>query len=195
MEEGSGQSVTRLLVEWKGGNQQALADLTPLIYKELRKLAGSYMNRERAGHTLQATALIHEAYLRLADQNQPAWQNRSHFFGVAARVMRQILTDYARTHQAAKRGSGGPNLELDEAAEISQGRARELIALDDALTGLAAFDERKARIIEMRFFGGLTEEEIAQALVTSDRTVRRESRLAEAWLRRFMAGEDAGPAA
>jgi RNA polymerase sigma-70 factor, ECF subfamily len=194
MEDVTDQSVTRLLVEWRGGNQQALSELTPLVYKELRKLAGSYMNRERAEHTLQATALIHEAYLRLADQNQPAWQNRSHFFGVAARVMRQILTDYARTHQAAKRGSDGPKLDLDQAAEFSQGRAAELIGLDDALNGLAAFDERKARIIEMRFFGGLSEAEVGQTLDISDRTVRRESRLAEAWLRRYMAGEDTGPA-
>jgi RNA polymerase sigma factor (TIGR02999 family) len=178
--------ITRLLADWRNGDQAALEQLTPLVYQELHKLARSYLRGERPGHTLQPTALIHEAYLRLVDQNITEWQSRTHFFGVAARLMRQILVEYARSYRAGKRGCGAPKLALDEALNYSQETAAELVMLDDALITLAAFDQRKARVIELRYFGGLTVEETAEVLGLSIPTVVRDQRMAQAWLHREM---------
>lgn len=172
--------VTLLLAEWTKGNQNALNDLTPLVYRELRQLAASYLRRERQGHTLQPTALVHEAYLRLVDQSNPSWQNRSHFYGVAARLMRQILVDHARRKQAGKRG--GLKVSLYEAVSFQKERSRELVALDAGLNALEKIDPRKCKAIELRYFGGLSMEEIAQTLNVSAITVRRDLRMAEAWL-------------
>ena len=172
--------VTRLLAEWAKGNQQALDDLTPLVYKELRQLAAGYLRKERQDHTLQPTALVHEAYLRLVDQKNPDWQSRSHFFGVAARLMRQILVDHARHHQAGKRA--GVKVSLDGGAGSRKERSRDLIALDSGMNALEKLDARKCKAIELRYFGGLSMEEIAQALDVSPVTVRRDLRMAEAWL-------------
>lgn len=185
------QNLTRLLVEWQQGNRGALDALTPVVYQELRRLAGSYLRRERPDHTLQPTALINEAYLRLVDQNTPQFRSRSHFFGVASQLMRQILVDHARAHRAAKRGGDGKKISLDDAPVFTVGRSEELLALDEALSRLAAFDQRKARVIEMRFFGGLSIEQVAQALDISVATVGRELRMAQAWLFRAMNGEPA----
>lgn len=176
--------ITRLLADWSKGDQAALDQLTPLVYQELHKLAHAYLNRERSGHTLQPTALIHEAYLRLIDQNIEKWQSRTHFYGVAAHLMRQILVEHARSRSAGKRGGGIVNLALDEALDYSQDQAAELIALDDALTSLAAFDARKCRVIELRYFGGLSVEETAEVLNISVPTVVRDQRMAQAWLHR-----------
>ncbi len=173
--------VTQLLVALNNGDKEALDKLLPLVYSELRRLADHYLRRERSDHTLQATALVHEAYLRLVDQNV-SWQNRAHFFGVAAEMMRRILVDHARSHQAAKRGSGGVKLSLDEAINLSDERAADLIALDEALTALAAFDPQKSRIVELRFFGGLSIEETARVLGIGSATVIRQWRTAKAWL-------------
>jgi RNA polymerase sigma-70 factor, ECF subfamily len=176
--------VTLLLAEWAKGNQNALNDLTPLVYRELRQLAASYLRKERQGHTLQPTALVHEAYLRLVDQTNPSWQNRSHFYGVAARLMRQILVDHARRRQAGKRG--GLKVSLDEALSFQQGRSRDIVALDSGLNALEKLDPRKCKAVELRYFGGLSMEEIAQTLDVSARTVQRDLRMAEAWLRQEM---------
>lgn len=177
--------VTQLLHDWSRGDCAALDELMPLVYQELRKLAGSYLRSERPDHTLQPTALIHEAYLRMVGQDMPQWQSRAHFFGVAARLMRQILVEHARTRHAAKRGGDRQKISLDDAPQVfAQADAAELLALDDALTKLAAFDERRSRILEMRSFGGMSVEETAQALGVSDTTVKREMRLAQAWIRR-----------
>jgi RNA polymerase sigma factor (TIGR02999 family) len=181
----SGQ-VTELLRQWRGGDDAALAQLTPLVYGEMRRLAGRYLGAERTGHTLQATALVHEAFLELVDQKQVDWQGRAHFLRVAAQIMRHILIDYARRHRAAKRGSGDPPVTLDESAVFSPDRAAGLVALDDALQGLEAIDPRKSKVVELRYFGGLTVEETAEALGVSAGTVRRDSALAEAWLHREM---------
>lgn len=178
--------VTQLLRRWSQGDQTALEQLMPIVLRELRKLASSYLQHERPNHTLQPTALINEAYLRLVAQNLPEWQNRSHFFGIAAQLMRQILVDHARTHAAAKRGHEAPKLSLEEASEFSLEQAGELIALDDALTALAQLDERKARVVELRYFGGLTVSEIAEVLGLSTATVTRDMRLAQAWLLRAL---------
>ncbi len=156
----------------------------PIVYQELHRLAQSYLRRERADHSLQPTALINEAYLRLVKQDSPEWQSRSHFFGVAARLMRQILVEHARTHVAAKRGGGEVELSLEEAWVYSDEKAEELVALDDALIALASFDERKVRIIELRYFGGMSLEETAAALNLSTATINNETRLARAWLHR-----------
>ena len=180
------KEVTQLLLDWKQGNHTALDQLTPLVYQELRRLAQSYLRRERSDHTLQATALIHEAYVRLVDQGQPAWESRIHFFGIAAQLMRQILVDHARSNRAAKRGGGAPKLSLNEALVFSHEKSRTLVDLDDALRELAGFDERKSRIVELRYFGGLSIEEIGEAMGISVATVGRELRLASAWLRRAM---------
>ncbi len=180
----SPHDVTQLLLEWRNGEQQALEKLTPLVYGELRRLAARYLLRERAAHTLQATALVNEAYLQLVNQPQVDWQNRAHFFGIAARLMRQILVDHARAHRAAKRGQGAVALPLDEAKGVSGKSAPDVIALDDALQDLAKFDERKSRIIELRYFGGLSLEEITEVTGLSVATIRREMRMAEAWLGR-----------
>lgn len=186
MSSSQAQEITKLLHDWSQGDQDALAQLIPVVYRELRKLASSYLRAERAEHTLQPTALIHEAYLRLVAQEFPEWKNRAHFYGVAAQLMRQILVEHARARVALKRGGAGEKVSLDEIISLPQQRAAELVALDDALSSLASFDERKARVIELRFFGGLTEEETGQALNISVATVRRDLRLAEAWLRREM---------
>jgi len=176
--------VTLLLAEWAKGNQQALDDLTPLVYRELRQLAASYLRKERQSHTLQPTALVHEAYVRLVDQSNPTWQSRSHFFGVAAHLMRQILVDHARRKQAGKRD--GIKVPLDEAVGFQPERSRELIALDTGLSALEKIDPRKCKAIELRYFGGLSMDEIAQALGVSTITVRRDLRMAEAWLHQEM---------
>jgi RNA polymerase sigma factor (TIGR02999 family) len=176
--------VTLLLAEWAKGNQKALDDLTPLVYRELRRLAASYLRKERQGHTLQPTALVHEAYVRLVDQTNPTWQSRSHFFGVAARLMRQILVDHARRKQAGKRA--GIKVPFDEAVSFRRGRSRDLVALDSAMTELEKIDPRKCKAVELRYFGGLSMEEIAHTLEVSEITVRRDLRMAEAWLRQEM---------
>jgi RNA polymerase sigma factor (TIGR02999 family) len=184
MSSSQAQEITKLLHDWSQGDQGALDQLIPVVYCELRKLASGYLRTERPEHTLQPTALIHEAYLRLVAQQFPEWKNRAHFYGVAAQLMRQILVEHARTRVALKRGGAGEKVQLDEIIGLPQQRAAELVALDDALFSLASFDERKARVIELRFFGGLTEAETAQVLDISVATVRRDLRLAEAWLRR-----------
>lgn len=183
------QEVTQLLVDWGNGNQAALDRLMPVVYTELRQLAHWYMRRERPDHTMQTTALIHEAYLRLVDQNQVRWQHQAHFFGIAARLMRQILIEHARSHTRAKRGGGVGTISLDEAAIVSQARATELLALDDALERLATIDPRKSQVVELRFFGGLSVEEAAQVLNIAPNTVLRDWRMAKAWLRREISHE------
>jgi RNA polymerase sigma-70 factor (ECF subfamily) len=176
--------VTRLLLEWGRGDKAALDELMPLVYQELRRLAGAYLRNEKTGHTLQPTALIHEAYLRLVDQNTPEWESRAHFYAVAARLMRQILVDHARTRIAAKRGGVAQKVSLDDAPAIAvRDEAAELLALDEALKKLAAFDERKCRVIELRSFAGMSVEETARALGVSEPTVKRETKLAQSWLR------------
>ncbi len=176
--------ITQLLLQWRNGNQAALEQLTPLVYAELRRLAARYLRRERQGHSLQATALVHEAYLHLIGQQNIDWQNRAHFIGVAARLMRQILVDHARAHATAKRGKGAENLPLDEAQAAAQITTPDVLALDEALHALAKFDERKSRMIELRYFGGLEMEEIAEVTSLSIATIRRDLRMAEAWLGR-----------
>ena len=176
--------VTQLLIQWANGNEEALDDLTPLVYKELRRLAASQLRKERQSHTLQPTALVHEAYLRLVDQKSPNWQNRSHFFGVAARLMRQILVDHARSRRAGKRTA--TKVSLDEAISFERTRSADLVALDHSLTALEKFDPRKCRAVELRYFGGMSMDEIAQALDVSAVTVRRDLRMAEAWLHHAM---------
>jgi RNA polymerase sigma factor (TIGR02999 family) len=183
--------VTRLLSEWSEGNQTALDELTPLVYADLHMRARNYLRRERPDHTLQPTALIHEAYMRLVNEPPPPWNGRAHFFAVASQVMRRILVDHARRHAAEKRGSGASGVSLDEAIVPARSESVDLMALDEALTKLAAFDERKCRIVEMRYFGGCTVEETAEALGVAGITVMREARLAEAWLRRTMKGDAA----
>lgn len=179
----SPKDVTQLLDNWGKGNANALEELMPLVYRELHRLADSYLRRERQGHTLQATALINEAYLRIIDQDRVSWQNRAHFFGVAAQMMRRILIDHARAHQYAKRGGGAQKLTLDEALCLpQQERDLDLVALDDALNRLDEIDPKQSRIIELRFFGGLTIEETAQVMGISTPTVERGWRLARAWL-------------
>jgi RNA polymerase sigma factor (TIGR02999 family) len=174
--------ITQLLLKWSKGSPAALEDLIPLIYPELRRLARRYMRQENPAHTLQTSALINEAYLRLAGQQSVEWQDRAHFFAVAAQVMRHILIDHARRHQVFRRGGGLLRVSLDETAVASHQRALEFMALDDALTKLAAVDARKSQIVEMRFFGGLTVEEIADVMKLSPITIKREWRAAKAWL-------------
>ncbi len=188
----SPQEVTELLVAWSDGDRAALDQLMPLVYEELRRLAHRYLGRERAGHTLQTTALVNEAYLKLINEREMRWQNRAHFFAVSAQLMRMILVDYARNRNYAKRGGGAQRVSFDEALVVSDERAAELIALDDALTSLAAFDERKSRVAELRFFGGLSVEETAEVLKVSPVTVMREWRLTKAWLHRELSkgGDD-----
>ena len=185
----SPQEVTALLVDWSKGDQAALDKLMPLVYEELHRLARYYMRMERPGHTLQTTALINEAYLRLIDQQNVRWQNRAHFFGIAAQLMRRIVEDHARNHSRAKRGGGAHQVSLDETALVSEGRAAELVALDDALQRLAAIDARKNQLVELRFFGGLSTEETAEVMKLSPRTVEREWNMAKAWLRREISNE------
>ena len=177
------QEVSQLLRAWGNGEKAAADKLMPLVYEELRRIARRQMRRQRAGHTLQTTALIHEAYLRLVRESDVHWQNRAHFFGVAAKAMRHILVDYARSRQAAKRGGAAEHVLLDEAAVVSAEPA-ELIALDDALQSLAALDQRKSQVVEFKYFGGLTVKEIAEVLQVSPETVARDWRLARVWLLR-----------
>ena len=178
----SQQRVTNLLARWSDGDDSALAELTPLVYEELRRLAHHYMEGERPGHTLQTTALVNEAYLRLADQTNPNWQSRAHFFAVAARAMRQILVSYARSNRAQKRGGGGARIELDEAAIMSPEQSNEIVDVHEALERLATLDSRKAQVVELKYFGGLNYDEMAEVLKISPVTVRRDWRFAKAWL-------------
>ena len=178
----SQQRVTDLLTRWSDGDNAALAELTPLVYEELRRLAHRHMGGERANHTLQTTALVNEAYLRLADQTNPRWQNRTHFFAVAARAMRQILVSYARSNRAQKRGGGANRIELDEAAILSPEQSNEIVDVHEALEKLGRLDERKARVVELKYFGGLNYDEMAEVLKISSITVRRDWRFAKAWL-------------
>jgi RNA polymerase sigma factor (TIGR02999 family) len=183
--------VTQLLVDWSNGNQAALEKLTPLVYAELHRLAHRYMGREDAGHTLQTTALVHEAYIRLIDQRSMRWQNRAHFFAIAAQLMRRILVDYARSRGCAKRGGGTERISLEaEAGEVvSHELGADLVSLDDALISLAEIDPRRSRVVELRFFGGLNVEETAEVLKVSSDTVMRDWNLARAWLYREMSRE------
>jgi RNA polymerase sigma factor (TIGR02999 family) len=190
MAELSPPDVTRLLLDWSHGDRTALDRLMPLVYDELRALAGRSLRSERSGHTLQATALVHEAYLKLVDQRQVRWQDRAHFFAVAAKLMRRILVDHARRHAAIKRGGGQPGRPLDEAdAQAQPAPLVDWLALDRALDRLAALDDRQARIVELRFFGGLTIEETARVLQVSAATVKDEWSFARGWLYREMRGE------
>ena len=182
--------VTELLIAWGNGTQSALEKLMPLVYEELHRLAHRYMGQERPGHSLQTSGLVNEAYLRLIDQTQTQWQNRAHFFGIAAQMMRRILVDYARSRLYAKRGGGALQVTFDEALLVSNERSAEVIALDEALLGLASIDERKSQIVELRFFGGLSIEETAEVLHVSPSTIMREWILAKAWLRREMIGTE-----
>lgn len=176
------EEITQLLIKLSNGNRDAVDQLLPLIYGELKRLAGSYLRRERSGHTLQPTALVHEAYLKLVDINQVNWQNRAHFLGVAANQMRRILIDYARQHNAEKRGNEFQIVALDENIDKAAEQSLELMALDDALNELAKMDPVKAKIVELRYFGGLTSEETAEILGVSPITVKRHWRMTKAWL-------------
>jgi RNA polymerase sigma factor (TIGR02999 family) len=187
------EAATQLLVAWKAGNKEALDLLTPIVYSELKRLAAHYLADERAAATLQPTALVHEAYLRLVSQSLPDWESRSHFFGVAAQLMRQILVDHARRRNSAKRGSGAEKVSLDSIVSFAPNRSADIEALDDALTALAEVDPRKCKVIELRFFGGFSLEETAQALGISVATVGREQRMAEAWLHREVARREPSP--
>jgi RNA polymerase sigma-70 factor, ECF subfamily len=190
--EGETEEVTQLLLAWSNGETSALDRLMPLVYDHLRRLARFYMRREATDHSLQTTALIHEAYLKLVDQQRAKWHNRAHFYAICAQLMRRILVDMARTRQARRRGGAVERLSLESAPEIASGKSDELIALDEALRGLTALDERKGRIVELRFFGGLSVEETAEVLKVSPATVMREWKRAQAWLYCEMA--KAGPA-
>jgi RNA polymerase sigma factor (TIGR02999 family) len=183
------QGVTQLLVDWSNGDQAALDKLLPLVNSELRQLARRYMRRETPGHTLQTSALVNEAYIRLIDQQRVRWQNRAHFFGIAAQLMRRILIDHARSHHYAKRGGGALRVSLDETAAVTNARAAELLAVEEALEKLTAMDARKGRIVELRFFGGLSLEETAEVMGVSSPTVQREWRAAKAWLHRMLTDE------
>jgi RNA polymerase sigma factor (TIGR02999 family) len=188
----SNEDVTQLLVDWRNGDPEALDRLLPVVYDELRRLARGYLGRERSDHTLAATALVNEAFLRLIDQRKVQWQGRSHFFGIAAQMMRRILVDHARQHNAGKRGGAARKLALDEALALSEEKDLDLVALDDALKDLAALDPRQSRIVELRFFGGLDIEETAEALEISPATVKREWNMAKAWLYRQISRREAG---
>lgn len=182
-------NITQLLQDWSAGRQDALDQLLPYVYDELRRQASRYLRRERPDHTLQATALIHEAYFKLIDQREVQWQNRAQFFGIAAQAMRRILVDHARTRKREKRGGDGVKLQLDDAVNVSdKERSLDLVALDEALDRLAGFDERQARVVELRYFSGMTEEDTAHVLGVSPATVRRDWSLAKAWLHRQLTG-------
>lgn len=180
--------ITQLLVEWSAGDQAALDQLMPLVYDELRRLARSYLRRERPDHTLQATALVHEAYLRLIDQHSVSWQNRAHFFGIAAQMMRRILVNHALARATAKRGGPAQKLSLDESIGVADQRDVDLLALDEALKQLESLDAQQSRIVELRFFGGLSIEETAAVLSLSPATIKREWSTARLWLKRQLAG-------
>jgi RNA polymerase sigma factor (TIGR02999 family) len=179
---GSSKEITQMLLEWSNGRQEVLEELMPLVYDELRRLAAHRLRHERPDHTLQPTALVHEAYLRLVDQTEVQWQNRAHFFSIAANLMRQILVNHALAHRAAKRGGTALKLTLDEAADLPKKQDVDLVALDEALTRLTALDSQQSRIVELRFFGGLTIEEAAEVLQVSPATVKREWTMGKAWL-------------
>lgn len=187
----SSETITDLLIRWRRGDKAAFDSLMPLVYKDLHRMARYYMRRRRPGDTLQTSALINEAYLRLLDYKNMGWQNRAHFFAVAAQAMRRILVDHARTRNAAKRDGGALKVSLDQAADVGEQRSEELIALDDALKELARFDARKNRIVELRYFGGLSVEETAEVLEVSPVTVKREWRAAKLWLLRALSNEGA----
>ena len=180
----SPKEITQLLVAWSDGDESALAQLTPLVYEELRRLAHHYMSSERAGHTLQTTALVNGAYVRLIDWKNVRWQNRAHFFGVSAQLMRRILVDFARSRGYQKRGGSANPVELDEAAVIPEDKGTDMVALDEALNALAKLDDRQSKVVELKFFGGLSIDEIAEVLKVSEGTVRRDWSLARAWLHR-----------
>jgi RNA polymerase sigma factor (TIGR02999 family) len=180
----SPQEVTQMLVDWRNGDKQALDRLMPLVYGELRRIASRYMRRERESHTLQTTALVNEAYLRMVGKNNVDWQNRAHFFAVAAQVMRHLLIDHARARERVRRGADPQQISLDNEALVSEQKGEALLALDEALTKLAKIDERKVKIVELRYFGGLSAEETAEALGVSEITVKREWLKAKAWLYR-----------
>ena len=189
MDRDSSNQVTQLLFRWREGDREALEKLMPLVYDELRRLAHHYLRQERSDHTLQSTALVHEAYMRLAGQNPPQWQNRAHFFGIAAHLMRQILVEYARSRGAAKRGANAPRLALDEATALAQQTEVDVVALDRALQELSELDAQQGRIVELRFFAGLTIEDTSEVLGISPATVKRDWTTARAWLYRAMTGE------
>jgi RNA polymerase sigma-70 factor, ECF subfamily len=182
------QEITKLLQSWARGDQEAFEKLMEVVIEELRRLARSHLRRERAGHTLQTTALVNEAYIKLAGQNRVHWQNRSHFFAIAAQCMRRILMDYAKTRRRQKRGGAAQQVSLSDSSLISAEQSEELLTLDDALKKLATQDERKSKIVELRYFGGYSMEEIAEILNLSEITVARDWRLARAWLRREIVG-------
>lgn len=182
--------MTDLLLEWQQGDERALRKLTPLVYNELRRIAHRYMQQERVEHTLQTTALVHEAYVRLAGAQKIEWQNRAHFFGVVAQIMRRVLIDHARRLQYVKHGGDMERISLENVTEMPRERAAELLALDEALNELARLDSRKARVVELRYFGGLSIEETADALDVSAMTVRRDWRAAKAWLYRALTNEN-----
>ena len=186
------QNVTQLLISWGNGNKEALDRLLPLVYDELRRQAARYLRRERAGHTLQTTALIHEAYLRLIDQKNVHWQNRAHFFGLAAQLMRRILVDHARTKKRDKRGGSDIRVSLTGAQVLAKDQEVDVVALDEALDRLAKLDEQQSRIVELRFFSGLTVEETAAALSISPATVKRDWSMAKAWLHRELTTDEQG---
>lgn len=189
MRAASQQEVTQLLLAWGQGEQAALEKLIPRVYQELCRLAHRYMARERPDHTLQTTALVNEAYLRLIDYRRVGWQNRAHFFAISAQLMRRILVDFARSRRYLKRGGGAQRVSLDEALLVSEARGEDFIGLDEALKGLSAVDSRKGRVVELRFFGGLSVKETAEVLKVSVDTVLRDWRLAKAWLLRELSGE------
>jgi RNA polymerase sigma factor (TIGR02999 family) len=180
----SSLDVTGLLIDWSHGDQTAYEQLAPVVHAELHRLAHHYMSRERDGHTLQTTALVNETYIRLIDQKQVRWQNRAHFFGIAAELMRRILVDYARRQKYQKRGGDSRRISLDDVAELSREKTTDLVILDDALTRLERFDRRKARVVELRFFGGLNNEEVAEVMGLHPNTVSRDWNAARAWLYR-----------
>jgi len=183
------EDVTGLLIDWSNGDQTAYERLVPLVYAELHRLAHHYMGRERSDHTLQTTALVNEAYVRLVDQKKTQWQNRAQFFGICAELMRRILVDYARRHGYQKRGGGAHKVTLDETAQIAAGKTADLVALDEALTKLAEFDSRKARVVELRFFGGLNVDETAEVMGIHANTVIRDWSAARSWLYKAVTSE------
>jgi RNA polymerase sigma factor (TIGR02999 family) len=186
----SAKEVTQLLLEWSNGNKEAVAKLIPLVYDELRQLADRHLRRERPNHTLHTTALVHEAYLRLIDQHSVRWQNQAHFYAIAAQLMRRILVNYARDRHAIKRGGSAQKVSLDEALTVSASRNVDLVALDDSLISLASIDPQQSRIVELRFFGGLTIEETAEVLGISPATVKNKWSMARAWLHREISKTD-----
>jgi len=189
MQTYSQQEITQLLVAWSSGDESALTRLAPLVYNELHRLAHHYMRGERSGHTLQTTALVNEAYVRLIDWKSVQWQNRAHFFAVSAQLMRRILVDFARAHNYDRRGGGVRPVDLDQAANVVDDKSTNMVALDEALKALAELDSRQSQIVELRFFGGLTNDEVAEVLKVSEPTVRRDWSLARAWLHRELSGD------